>query len=118
MLVDMPLTAVNRNLLPPIFWASYKGGLKAACAENEAKYLDLSADKLFDNSDFVDTVHLNAGGGIKLIDKIADTVSQDAALRTCLNQRPVTAHRSIAGRVSSANSGRLTGSASRAGAGL
>jgi hypothetical protein len=96
MIVDMPLTAVNRGLLPPAFWTSYKNGLQTACAENDAKYLDLSADQLFQTSDFVDTVHLNAGGGTKLIDKIADTVAHDAVLSACLTQRPVTSQRRVA----------------------
>jgi hypothetical protein len=132
MIVDMPLTAVNRGLLPPVFWTSYKGGLKAACGDNDAKYLDLSADQLFETSDFVDTVHLNAGGGTKLIDKIADTVAHDAVFSACLTQRPVTSLRSVAGAVpvadsvpvpvagtaSPANSTRIAGSVKQAGAGL
>ena len=89
MVVDMPLTAVNRSLLPPIFWASYKGGLQAACAQNGACYLDLSADPTFVAADFVDTVHLNAGGGKKLVYKIADTVSHDPQLSAVVNRRAI-----------------------------
>jgi hypothetical protein len=132
MIVDMPLTAVNRGLLPPIFWTSYKGGLKAACAEYDARYLDLSADQLFRPSDFVDTVHLNAGGGTKLIEKIADAVSHDSVFSTCLTERPVASQKAVAGSLPApaqvpvsvsvpvpvVDSGRIAGSVSQAGTGL
>ena len=89
MVVDMPLTAINRALLPPVFWTSYKTGLKAACAQAGARYLDLSADPSFVLADFVDTVHLNAGGGTKLIDKIAETVSTDPLLTASIARRAI-----------------------------
>jgi hypothetical protein len=117
MIVDMPLTAANRGLLPSVFWTSYKGGLKTACADNGARYLDLSADKLFKTSDFVDTVHLNAGGGTKLIDKIADTVARDAVLSACLTQRPIMSQGRV-GTVFATNSTRIAGAVKHAGTGL
>lgn len=86
MVVDMPLTAVNRGLLPPVFWLSYKGGLQKACAETGTYYLDLSADPSFNMTDFVDTVHLNATGGTKLIDRIAATVASDPNLSASVSR--------------------------------
>ena len=88
-IVDMPLTAVNRSLLPAVFWTSYKTGLRQACAANSAAYFDLSADPLFCASDFVDTVHLNAVGGAKLINKIADIVSQNPLLSQAVGRRAI-----------------------------
>jgi hypothetical protein len=89
LVVDMPLTPVNRSLLPPVFWTSYKIGLKQACSTADAEYLDLSADPAFLPSDFVDTVHLNAGGGTKLINRIAHVVSQNPRLCEAFSKRAI-----------------------------
>lgn len=89
LVVDMPLTAINRGLLPPVFWTSYKTGLKQACTATNAEYLDLSADAAFAPSDFVDTVHLNAGGGAKLINRIADVVAKNPKLCETFSKRAI-----------------------------
>jgi hypothetical protein len=80
LLVDMPLTELNRKLLPAVFWASYKSGINTACKQYGASYLDLSTDSDFRINDFVDTVHLNATGGTKLVNKVADAVIVDKEL--------------------------------------
>jgi hypothetical protein len=76
----MPLTELNRKLLPAVFWASYKSGINTACKQYGASYLDLSTDSDFRINDFVDTVHLNATGGTKLVNKVADAVIVDKEL--------------------------------------
>ncbi len=80
----MPLTAVNRALLPPVFWSNYQSELQEACAKTGAYYLDLSADSNFNQTDFVDTVHLNASGGRKLVERLAQTVADVPSLNAAI----------------------------------
>ncbi len=96
LVVGMPLTASNRDILPESFWQRYKGDLRAALKPTGAKFLDLIADPGYDNNDFCDTVHLNATGGGKLARSIASAIASDKTLAEAL--RP---GRVIAGKTAS-----------------
>jgi hypothetical protein len=85
LVVAMPLTAMNRALLPAVFWTNYKVAIQTACAQNQAKLLDLSEAEGFDRGDFIDTVHLSQDGGVKLVGRITQAIAQDQALKVALN---------------------------------
>lgn len=78
-LVAMPITEINRNLLPDQNWLLYQTRLKelADRYQDSTTFYDMHASGAFKLSDFQDTVHLHSGGGAKLLDKIAQIMAQD-----------------------------------------
>jgi hypothetical protein len=69
--VAMPSLPMNRALLSLNFWREFKETLSANCKTYNACWLDLSDSSEFEKSDYLDTVHLNARGGLKLFPRIA-----------------------------------------------
>lgn len=76
LVVGMPTRPENRNLLPPIFWSNYRATLQGLCESNSAYFVDISGCNDFEKSDFVDTVHMNASGGAKLLDVFAEGIAK------------------------------------------
>ncbi|MBU6452326.1 MAG: hypothetical protein KGS72_11140 [Cyanobacteria bacterium REEB67] len=87
LVVGMPLTELNRDILPADFWQEFRGRLLLTCGSTGAEWLDLSDSKAFTVDDFVDTVHLNADGGVKLADKIANRIGSSRELSAALYSR-------------------------------
>ncbi|HEY9715854.1 MAG TPA: SGNH/GDSL hydrolase family protein [Trichormus sp.] len=75
--VSMPVTQRNRDLIPNGAWQLYKQSLRVMAKTKGATYIDLEATKDFDSSDFGDTVHLNSAGGQKMLSMLAQYVSDD-----------------------------------------
>ena len=74
-LVNMPLTDVNRDLLPASFYADFRHRMaKLAQDSGNAKYVDLGDASEFNHDDFWDTAHLNMNGGHKLLAHITPVV--------------------------------------------
>ncbi len=67
-LISMPITDLNRDLLEKGTWDSYKKSLRVLAQSKDATFVDLGDSKQFAISDFMDTVHLHSGGGMKLLD--------------------------------------------------
>ncbi len=84
LVIGMPSLAPNRALLPPRFWSAWRSRLKRMCAAHGAEWLDLTADPAFVVDDYLDTVHMNAGGGAKLFEIIARHVSGCKEMATAL----------------------------------
>lgn len=80
LVVSMPTLPENRALLPDAFWQDYRNRLKVACSSNAATFVDLSDNPAFAKKDYVDTVHLNWRGGVKVVDMISDAVADAPAL--------------------------------------
>lgn len=79
LLVAMPLSKDNRDLLPEDFVARHRKMLKDLVNSNQSKHVSLVFLDLFDSeqftiNDYMDTVHLRSCGGIKLANHIAQTV--------------------------------------------
>jgi hypothetical protein len=87
LVVGMPLTELNRDILPGDFWQEFRGRLLLSCGSAGAEWLDLSDSRDFNNDDFVDTVHLNADGGVKLARDIAARVAASPELAAALYNR-------------------------------
>jgi hypothetical protein len=66
MVVGMPSLPMNRALLPKDFWNRWRSYVAVQCNRYGDRWLDLSGS---DNckDDYLDTVHLNATGGKKLM---------------------------------------------------
>jgi hypothetical protein len=80
LLVNMPLTTLNKGLLDPSFYHTYTNSLKtiALLKGNDIYFLDLGSNEKFKLADFDDSVHLNAQGAIKLQNEIVDFINNAA----------------------------------------
>ncbi|OPZ90583.1 MAG: hypothetical protein BWY75_00674 [bacterium ADurb.Bin425] len=88
-LVAMPITQVNRELLPDASWNLYKSELAKLAAQSQSvTFKDLHAEGKgkFALSDFQDTVHLHSGGGAKLLSEIAQIMANDPVSRKALEK--------------------------------
>ncbi len=86
-LVAMPITDINRQLLSDEAWSAYTDTLKALAKSKNATFIDMHATGLFPRSDFGDTVHLHSGGGARLLDQIAQRLSQNHKVLSALDVR-------------------------------
>lgn len=66
-LVNMPLSDVNRDLLPPGFYKRFRGELAAIANQPGVKFLDIGDSPDFGRMDFWDTAHLGPPGGRKVL---------------------------------------------------
>lgn len=89
LVVSMPSTYPNRALLSDTFWHEFKGYLTSSCTKYGADYLDLSDDFRFIVYDFLDTVHLNAQGGTRLFNIIADKIGATPTLAAAAIPQPL-----------------------------
>ena len=87
LVVSMPITSVNRSLLPDHVFALYKNNLRVVSKLFGARYLDLDEMKCFNDQDFGDTVHLNTFGSNKMIKLISDYVIANNLNRAVVNQQ-------------------------------
>lgn len=58
MVVNMPLSRANKELIPPEYYADYLNRLKTACAAREVQFIDYNNAEWDENSNFIDTVHI------------------------------------------------------------
>jgi hypothetical protein len=72
----MPITSVNRKLLPGYIYAVYKENLRVLSKSCGADFIDLDDGGYFSDRDFFDTVHLNAAGGNKLLGLFSNYIVQ------------------------------------------
>jgi hypothetical protein len=70
-LLNMPLTPENLALMPPGAYERYLDCLRTMANTHNVPLVDLNGDPRFAHSDFYDTAHMNATGGRKLLDAIA-----------------------------------------------
>jgi hypothetical protein len=83
--VGMPCTSLNRQLLPKTFWSEYRDWLAGECQAHGATWFDLSEDPTFTKKYFLDTVHVNAFGARLLVQKIASLILTRPELSRKLN---------------------------------
>lgn len=97
-LVAMPITDINRQLISDQAWNEYKTRLETLAHEKGATYFDMYATKQFPLKDFGDTVHLHSGGGARFLDMLAKKLSENHEVTAALNiNREDCEHSSIAG---------------------
>jgi Protein of unknown function (DUF1574) len=77
-LVDMPLTDINRDLLPPDFYNKiFRPRVKDIAQHNgHVKFIDLGDSTEFTYADYWDTSHLNNVGGHKLLRHIVPAIEE------------------------------------------
>ncbi len=74
--VDMPLTDVNRKLLPDSFWTYYHTRIYEICQKRGATCVDLCTAPFSPKIDFCDTAHLNLHGGTGLAKYLALRIAE------------------------------------------
>ncbi|MCA9805328.1 MAG: hypothetical protein KC777_25335 [Cyanobacteria bacterium HKST-UBA02] len=75
-LVNMPLTATNRDIMPAGFYDSYRSELSKIAGQRGAELADFGSDTSFEDGDYWDTCHLSYQGGFKLMDKLAPIIDR------------------------------------------
>ena len=75
-LIDMPLTEANLNLLPIDFRVQHKERLQRLVSQfSNSKYMDLNQSTGFRDADFRDSAHLNGGGSNRFIEQVKKHLS-------------------------------------------
>lgn len=79
LLVNMPLPDVNRNVIPPPLLAAYKQTVRKIADKYSCEVWDLDGNSVFaeNATNFNDCVHLNANGGKKFFNMLADHLVKD-----------------------------------------
>jgi len=80
LIANMPLTPANMALMPPGSYGKYMGAVDAAVKKHGCAYIELNDQNQFLQSDFMDTAHMNAGGGRKYIDAVVAAIEADEKL--------------------------------------
>ena len=65
--VNMPLSPDNRNLLPPGFYRQFRQDIAQLVVGPDVRFLDLGESPEFTKGDYWDTAHLEHGGGYKVL---------------------------------------------------
>jgi hypothetical protein len=84
--VQMPLLAPNRSLLPDTFWKSYDQKIATLCKEYDAHFENWADSDYFVVDDFLDTVHMNASGGLKFYSRLSSVLNEDSSCVVALKQ--------------------------------
>jgi hypothetical protein len=88
--VGMPSLPMNRKLLTRKFWSDFRSNVSHTCTLHSAQFLDLTDSPVFVKDDYLDTIHLNARGGAKLFNILANYCAADEAVVAQLNASPRT----------------------------
>jgi hypothetical protein len=75
-LVNMPLTKRNLDILPKGFYADYQKEIARVAEMPGVKLVDLGDCKDFNDDDYWDTTHLNHVGGHKLLNHVVPAVKE------------------------------------------
>jgi hypothetical protein len=85
-LVSMPITDLNRQLLSPQARDLFQKNLRLLAYAKGAKFLDFDGTGSYKLDEFEDTVHLNSAGGKKLLDTLACLLGNDTSVRGALQR--------------------------------
>jgi len=83
-LVQMPITQDNVEILKPSLYSRYKADLAKVCADKKISLLDLCKFEQYSKNDYRDTVHLNGFGGKKFVDNLVSAIGADSQLKPAL----------------------------------
>lgn len=79
LIVNMPLTQTNRDLMPDGFYSDYRNEVAKITKEESALYADYGSDPDFKDGDFWDTAHMSHQAGFKLLDKLKPIIEAQLA---------------------------------------
>lgn len=78
--VNMPLTKANLALIDQTALREIQTGMKASCARAKVRFIDAQQFESWDDSNFVDSVHLNATGGDKFFQALTRRLSDQSVV--------------------------------------
>jgi hypothetical protein len=73
-IVNMPVTSGNVQLMPPGFYSQYLETVKGMTSAHHQTFIDMNNPKEFPDNCFLDSVHLNGKGGVNFFGKLAQTL--------------------------------------------
>jgi hypothetical protein len=77
LVINMPLSKSNRELLPPGFYEDYRLITGNICADKQVRFIDLAdCQNEFADTDYLDGVHLNGVGAVRLTTKMLPALEQ------------------------------------------
>jgi len=76
LVVNMPLSRANKELIPPEYYRDYLSRLKTACAEREIQFVDYNNAAWDDNDNFIDTVHIKPEKSQVFIEALMKTIAE------------------------------------------
>lgn len=79
-LVNMPITKDNMDIMPANFYNIYKKDVSALVAKYNAQIIDLNDQNRFPKKYFEDSVHLNGLGAVNFFEALADKFSTRPAI--------------------------------------
>ncbi|MBY0358053.1 MAG: DUF1574 domain-containing protein [Candidatus Obscuribacterales bacterium] len=97
LLVNVPVTAANRALMPEGAYHRYLALMHKMAKKWDVPLLQPNQSVTFKHSDYSDTAHMNSVGGRKLLESVASYIAADRYLPLALN-RPDRTERGVAGR--------------------
>jgi hypothetical protein len=86
--VAMPITDINRQLISDESWEKYRQSIKAVAQAQGCTFVDFNASNDFVRTDFGDTVHLHSAGGRLWLDKLVERLGDDQAIAAYLKAKP------------------------------
>lgn len=97
-LVNMPITSYNVGILGPPRYMAYVGDLHVFALKNNVAFYDMCTPSTYSNSDFHDSVHLNAYGGRKFFDQLVNIISLSGRTRQAfaLSGQDLERHQAVA----------------------
>ncbi|MBX9687040.1 MAG: DUF1574 domain-containing protein [Candidatus Obscuribacterales bacterium] len=75
-IVNMPLSEINRNLLPPGFYTRFRQDIAKLAEQPGVKFVDIGDTPDFTRWDFWDTAHLGPAGGEKVLTHILPALKE------------------------------------------
>lgn len=75
-LVNMPVSDGNKTLSTPGLREKYLSDLKSICSKNAVPLVDFETVKIFEERDFLDTVHMSGYGAKKMIEELLTQMQQ------------------------------------------
>lgn len=75
MVVNMPLSRANKELIPPEYYADYLNRLKTACAARDIQFIDYNNAAWDENSNFIDTVHIRPEKSLAFVETLMKAVA-------------------------------------------
>lgn len=79
-LVNMPITKENMDIMPPHFYDIYKKDVLALVAKYDSRIIDLNDQQRFPKKYFEDSVHLNGLGAVNFFDALTDKIFGETTL--------------------------------------
>jgi hypothetical protein len=97
-LVNMPITSFNINLLGPKRYLQFLGDLHIFSMKNNIAFYDMCTPSNYSQQDFHDSVHLNAYGGKKFFDQLVNIISLSGRTRQAfaLSGQDLERHQAVA----------------------